>query len=477
MSALSWLKSRLFWKIVCVYLLLSIVALWVLVASLTPDAEYTNIGPETAVSAAVVAWLCGTASVAFVAAVFVSPVRTLIRILGTQDDSQERRHLLLTLQDRNDEFGEFARSISAMDSDRSVNLKNVQLREQQMRSSATQLSAVLQAMVEGVIAVGADERIQFANNVACRMLDLDPKNVERRLIFECARSRHIHDSVREALDRRELVSTEFKLPRNDATVTLVVSPITAGGAVLVFDDVTEVRRLESMRRDFVAGVSHELKTPLTVIEACTETLLDGAIEDSTVARRFLEQISQQSARLLQLILGMLQLARLESGAQVFREEPIDLSEIAKNVTDEFRPVAESRKIELTLTGDPDLFVLGDDQAIRTILGNLVDNAIKYTQDGGSVLVQHTTTEIGHVLRVRDTGAGISAKDRGRIFERFYRVEHDRNREKGGTGLGLAIVKHLTQAMHAEISLISQPGQGSTFEVTFPFRDDLSTDED
>ena len=239
---------------------------------------------------------------------------------------------------------------------------------------------------------------------------------------------------------------------------------------MVLADVTEVRKLESMRRDFVSGVSHELKTPLTVIQACTETLLDGALADEDAAKRFLRQIEEQSERLLQLILGMLQLARLESGEQVFDEEPVDLYSVADQVIKAMLPVAAGKQISLTLVGEQELFVLADFQAVRTVAGNLIDNALKYTPDGGSVSVELKSDDASNSLIVKDTGVGISETDQKRIFERFYRVERDRNRERGGTGLGLSIVKHLCQAMHADVSLHSAAGKGATIEVRFPFRD-------
>ena len=164
---------------------------------------------------------------------------------------------------------------------------------------------------------------------------------------------------------------------------------------------------------------------------------------------------------------MLQLARLESGEQVFEEEPIDLFAVADQVIKAMMPVAEGKHIKLSLVGETELFVLADFQAIRTVAGNLIDNAIKYTPEGGSVTVHLVAAEDANVLRVVDTGVGIAEKDQKRIFERFYRVERDRNRERGGTGLGLSIVKHLCQAMHADVSLKSAAGKGATIEVRFP----------
>lgn len=450
---------------------------------ISPNAEYLllthslNVRAEEAArirqaaySVAIVAGLCGAACLAVVTAFVVGPVRLLKQAVKSSETASSRHDLLLRLSDRNDEVADIANSILQSDKEKNGRLQHVQLQEHEMRSSGTQLAAILQAMAEGVVAVDDDERILFANSKACLMLEHRGKNLDGRMLFEVARNPHLQDAVRAALRDRSPNSVELKLSRNEIQVTLLVSPISSGGAVLVLADVTEVRKLESMRRDFVSGVSHELKTPLTVIQACTETLLDGALADEDAAKRFLRQIEEQSERLLQLILGMLQLARLESGEQVFDEEPVDLYSVADQVIKAMLPVAAGKQISLTLVGEQELFVLADFQAVRTVAGNLIDNALKYTPDGGSVSVELKSDDASNSLIVKDTGVGISEKDQKRIFERFYRVERDRNRERGGTGLGLSIVKHLCQAMHADVSLHSAAGKGATIEVRFPFRD-------
>jgi two-component system phosphate regulon sensor histidine kinase PhoR len=293
------------------------------------------------------------------------------------------------------------------------------------------------------------------------------------MIYEAIRQPDLHETVREAIQSDEPKDLEFRLPRGDTQLAVVAAPIKDGkstGAVLVFHDVSEIRRLEAMRRDFVSGVSHELKTPLTVIQACTETLLDGAIEDRETAERFLKQIEEQSERLLQLILGMLQLARVQSGEQAFKREPVAVHEIAAELVRSMQPVAESKNIELALSGEEEMYVLSDEYALRTILSNLIDNAIKYTGADGHVRVEMIAEDEANTIRVSDDGAGISAEHQKRVFERFYRVDKDRNRERGGTGLGLAIVKHLCHTTGADLSLESKVGKGTTITVRFPITD-------
>ena len=370
---------------------------------------------------------------------------------------------------RGDELFVISRQIQSNLEASQLRLNKAQAETSELRASMAQTSAMLQSMVEGVIAVDADERILFANNVATSMLDISADRVTGRPLFEIVRNPHVQEVIREAVQNQKPSDLEFRTARNDIQLSLTACPIASGGAVLVLHDITEMRRLESMRRDFVSGVSHELKTPLTVIQACTETLLDGATGDPEAAERFLQQILEQSERLSKLIVRMLHLARVESGELTINSEPVDLAAVSHQIVSDLQTVAGSAGLKLTISGEKELYVLADDQAVRTVLGNLVDNAIKYTMDGGSVEVKVAVDGDAAVVQVIDTGIGISAADQKRVFERFFRVERDRNREKGGTGLGLAIVKHLCQAMDADLALESTAGAGCTISVSFPFQ--------
>jgi two-component system phosphate regulon sensor histidine kinase PhoR len=242
------------------------------------------------------------------------------------------------------------------------------------------------------------------------------------------------------------------------------------GAVLVLHDISDLRRLERLRQDFVANVSHELKTPLSVIKACAETLLDGAAADPRHCGRFLEQIDQNAERLHNLILDLLSLARIESGAETFVLEAVPLERIVAACVERRRPLVEGKQQALEVVppenGRP-VTAWADEEAVGQILDNLVDNAIKYTPAGGRILVRWWAEDDQACLEVRDTGVGIAEQDLPRIFERFYRVDKARSRELGGTGLGLSIVKHLAQAMSGSVAAASRPGQGSTFTVRVP----------
>ena len=225
-----------------------------------------------------------------------------------------------------------------------------------------------------------------------------------------------------------------------------------------------------MRQDFVANASHELKTPLASIKAYTETLLDWALHDEAVNVRFLEQIDEQVERLNQLVLDLLSLARLESGHEVFDHGPLHLVPILESCVEAHRGRAETKNLSLTFevgNVEAETLVLADEEAVRQIVDNLIDNAIKYTPEHGSVGVYCSASHDAARIEVADTGIGIPRDDLPRIFERFYRVDKARSRELGGTGLGLSIVKHLIQSIGGQIDVSSRVGSGSKFTVYLP----------
>jgi two-component system phosphate regulon sensor histidine kinase PhoR len=240
------------------------------------------------------------------------------------------------------------------------------------------------------------------------------------------------------------------------------------GAVLVFHDTSDLRRLERLRQEFVANVSHELKTPLSVIKACVETLVGGAVDDPQHRRPFLDQIANQADRLHLLILDLLSLARIEAGTEAFSFEEVAIDEAVHACLDRHRALAEGKNQRLEAFPPAEkISAWADEEALAQILDNLVDNAIKYTPAGGSVCVSWNKDNDHVCLQVKDTGIGIPEPDLQRIFERFYRVDKARSRELGGTGLGLSIVKHLAQAMQGTVRAESQVGKGTTFSLSLP----------
>jgi two-component system phosphate regulon sensor histidine kinase PhoR len=252
------------------------------------------------------------------------------------------------------------------------------------------------------------------------------------------------------------------------TLSLSFSPLRGStGCVLVVRDVTEERRYDRLRKEFVANVSHELRTPLSVIRGYVETLRDGALRDEQNAPRFLESIEKNVERLSSLVGDLLELSRLESGTQLLHPRALEGRDVVHKVVDDFRLLAEKRKQTLTAEAREPSSFQADPDLLERALRNLVDNAIKYTGDGGSIRVFVEVDEDDVVFTVQDTGIGIPEADLPRVFERFYRVDKSRSRELGGTGLGLAIVKHVAQLHGGAVSVQSRVGQGSTFRLRLP----------
>ncbi len=330
-------------------------------------------------------------------------------------------------------------------------------------------------MVEGVVALDAEQRIVFANERACQLLEFPtPGSVGKRL-WEVVRQRPLLDIVQRALDSPEPSREEFNwngiMPRSLTVHAARLPGKPPRGAVLVLHDTTELRRLEKLRQEFVANVSHELKTPLSVIKANIETLLDGAIDDVQHRGVFLQQINSQSDRLHVLILDLISLGRIEAGEERFEFQAVPVDMMVQACIDRHCARAEGRQQVLQLL-PPEadartVEVWADEEAVDQILDNLLDNALKYTPEGGRIQVGWRVDGDQVSIEVSDTGIGIPGADLPHIFERFYRVDKARSRELGGTGLGLSIVKHLAQAMQGTVRAMSPCGEGTTFVVRLP----------
>jgi two-component system phosphate regulon sensor histidine kinase PhoR len=373
---------------------------------------------------------------------------------------------------------------------RAFNSMSEHLEEQftQLAEDREQLRMILSGMVEGVVALDAEQRVLFANERAADLLGFPAKGIVGRPLWEIARRSGLQEVVQRALAGPEPARQE--LSWNGPTtqhVTLHAARLEGApprGAVLVLHDTTELRRLERLRQDFVANVSHELKTPLSVIKACVETLLEGAADDPQHRKGFLQQIADQADRLHALILDLISLARIEGGMEIFQFQDVPLAPLVAATLERHRARAEARKQILigepggvrprvdepgsvSLQVDGAIAAWADEEAVQEILDNLIDNAVKYTPEGGRIQVRWHAANGEVCLEVADTGIGIPEQDLPRIFERFYRVDKARSRELGGTGLGLSIVKHLAQAMHGSVSATSKVGQGTTFTVRLP----------
>jgi two-component system phosphate regulon sensor histidine kinase PhoR len=345
-------------------------------------------------------------------------------------------------------------------------------RERQLRSTSQTQATVLEGMTESVIAVDRSEKVLFANASAGRALGFDPKRIEGHTLLEAVRSHELRDVTRQALGARQPASAELTWRGKPLRIFDVLAAPLPGdpppGVVLVLRDVSELKRVEQMRQQFIANVSHELKTPLSSIKAYTETLLSGAQNDPEHAQRFLERIDEQATRLHQLILDMLTLARLESSPAALKLADVPVAGVVRRCLADYEAQAAAGEVTLVnAVTDVALTARTDEEALRQILSNLVDNALKHTPAGGRLTVQGRTEGGMAIIDVSDTGVGIPAEHHARLFERFYRVDTARSRELGGTGLGLAIVKHLCQAQRGSVSVVSEVGKGSTFTVRIP----------
>jgi two-component system phosphate regulon sensor histidine kinase PhoR len=325
-------------------------------------------------------------------------------------------------------------------------------------------------MVEGVLVLDAELTILFANDAADQLLGAALDKAAGKKLWHVVRHRQLNDAVSQVLASDEPYRCELDWPGSERKALSLQGARLPGdrGAVLVLHDVTHLRKLETVRQDFVANVSHELKTPLAAIQATVETLLDGAIGDPEHNVRFLERIRESADRLHKLVQDLLTLGRIESSQAPLDLEPIALQAAVDACISRHADRARTKDLQLVpQPAESPVSALADEEALAEILDNLVDNAIKYTPAGGTIQLRWSADNGIAILEVADTGVGIPEKDLPRIFERFYRVDKARSRELGGTGLGLSIVKHLVHALHGGIAVESELGAGSTFTIRVP----------
>ncbi len=333
-----------------------------------------------------------------------------------------------------------------------------------LRREQAETAALVESMVEGVIATDERGRIVTANNAARRMLGYSRSDVLPDLP-ELFRVKAAREVVNAALRGAAVQDRELEM---DGRVLLMnARPLPSGGAVLVIHDLTDVRRLEAMRRDFVANVSHELKTPLTSISGYAETLLTDA-PDGETTRRFLETILTNARRMQRLVDNLLDLARLEAGGWQPERESVDLAELAHEAWSSLTDGARIKSMDFTVEVPEDAATIyADADAVRQILCNLLENSLRHTPAGGRIVCRSRREDDGVAVSVADNGAGILREHLPRVFERFYRADPSRSREEGGTGLGLAIVKHLVEAHGGRVAAESERGIGTTITCWFP----------
>ncbi len=336
-------------------------------------------------------------------------------------------------------------------------------------------SAILGSMVEGVAVVNASERLVFANPGFAEILGLDVPPQSGRALVEVVRQTELIEAVRQVLKGEPRVEAEIVTgtlrQRFFAATVASVHAADASGAIIVLHDITELRKLERVRRDFVANVSHELRTPLTAIQGFSETLLAGAIDDPQNRVRFLEIILEHAKRLARLTDDLLMLSKMDADRLNLEISRLSVSQFVESCIETTQRPAAEKDLRISVNlGDRLPDIAADRRRLAEILQNLLDNAIQYTPPGGQIMVSASADADEVTFTVSDTGIGIPQADQPRIFERFYRVDVARSREVGGTGLGLAIAKHLVEVHGGRIWVDSEVGQGSQFHFTVPIFD-------
>ncbi|MGE0550875.1 MAG: sensor histidine kinase [Kofleriaceae bacterium] len=325
------------------------------------------------------------------------------------------------------------------------------------------LSSVAEGLTQGVIAVDGEHRIELLNDAARQMLGVASTPVGEPLI-EFVRV----PQVFELIDAEEAATAEVQLPNNGPrTLIRVARKWGAEGRVLLLEDVTAMRRLETVRRDFVANVSHELRTPVAVIRANSETLLAGAKDDPVMAPKLIDGLHRNAERLARILADLLDLSRLDAGQYRLELGSVAVKAVTEQSLTAIETQAAARNVVVDVFIPERLTVRADPKALDQIMVNLIDNAVKYTRAGGNVWVE-AKPDADHVrIEIRDDGPGIAPKHRERVFERFYRADPSRSREAGGTGLGLSIVKHLVESMGGEVGVDPRDPQGSIFWLRLP----------
>ena len=333
------------------------------------------------------------------------------------------------------------------------------------------LEAILSSLSNGVVIVDRALYITLVNQAALDLFQLPREGSVGRHVIEVIRATAIENALQAVTRSGQPQVIEWSPdPTSDTLVECSMAPVEQDGggfgAILVARDITAQRRLDRMRTDFVANVSHELQTPLTTIIGFAEALADDTPPPED-ARRYLSLIHDEASRLSRLVDDLLALSRLEHHSLPARQEPVDVGALLEQVRLQLGPRAEAGGLQFTIHVDDRPYALGDRDLLHEVLINLVSNAIQYTQPGGRIEGRAALSAEGVKLAVADTGIGIPSGDQPRIFERFYRVDRDRSRRSGGTGLGLAIVKHIVELHRGRLSVESEPGRGSVFTVTLP----------
>jgi two-component system phosphate regulon sensor histidine kinase PhoR len=396
---------------------------------------------------------------------FTKPLEEMKTLATSLAQGERGRRAQVTSRD---EIGDLAAALNEM-----ASLVEAQITE--LSEDRKRLTAILTGMVEGVLVLDRQGHILLTNTAMERMFGLIGAEIHGRPFIEILRHHRLSEVIKRTLETGVNRSDEITMLIPDERVFAVQASTAkefAGrsslGAVFVFHDVTALKHLEQVRKDFVANVSHELRTPLASIKGYIEALLDGAKEDPQQCTAFLHILEKHTDRLNNIISDLLPLSQIESGQYQWKREEINIADLLEKASSVLRPLAEKKNQTLIITLPENAGpLIGDFEKLTLAIINLLDNAIKYTPEGGRITLQVGRSSNGIEITVSDTGLGIPPKDLSRIFERFYRVDRARSRDLGGTGLGLSIVKHIVEAHGGTVAVKSQMEKGATFIVTIP----------
>jgi two-component system, OmpR family, phosphate regulon sensor histidine kinase PhoR len=358
--------------------------------------------------------------------------------------------------------------LAVMGSSLNAMARSLKKQMEELQGDKRRIEAIVEAMSAGIIVFDRDARVVLANNSICKLLDIHGEPAGR-MPMELVRHPALETAVREALRGADVPAVDLTTGGGRFLSAKAAPVRSLSGqtelAVVVFHDLTEIRRTETMRKDFIANVSHEFKTPLTSIRGYAETLIDTAAHDPEHTREFLETIQRNATLLQALVDDLLVLAQLESEPPV-EKQPIVVKELIEEQIRSRQHLVNDKRIQIMLDC-PTVEIHADHSRLARALSNLLDNAIHYNKSGGQIRISGRTSSSGFAVDIADTGSGIPQGDLVRVFERFYRVEKSRTRESGGTGLGLAIAKHAVESQGGTISVSSRLGSGSTFTITLP----------
>ncbi|ADJ26484.1 multi-sensor signal transduction histidine kinase [Dehalogenimonas lykanthroporepellens BL-DC-9] len=397
----------------------------------------------------------------FIARRTTGPLRQLTKATKQITAGQLGRKITLNT---GDEIGQLGNAFNEMSSSLKSTMEAVS-------AEKAKLSTVLNNMVDGVILTDKEGIISTANRTASKLFGFEDKNVSGKSIIEVVREHEVDAVLVRCLQTSKEQSAQFESAVTKRFIRVIAAPVIDGKPseiLLLFQDLTELRNLQTMRKELVGNISHELRTPITGIKAMVETLHDGAIDDKEAAKDFLTRIESEVDRLAQTVSELTELSRIETGKAELRLEPLDLNVLVKDVIEQLQPLAERQQVTVSATLAKDLpEVLADRDRIRQTIINLVHNAVKFNRVGGNVKLYTKTNNNEVIVDISDTGIGISKDDLPHVFERFYKA--DRARSKSGSGLGLAIAKHTIQAHNGKIWVASEQGNGSTFSFSLPLK--------